>query len=166
MGVKTVTARSDIDADDLELLEAHLDGELTPAEAEAVLRRLSNEPTLAAQLERLGEERDLRRAAWTSLEPDAAHARATVSAAVAAAARAERARSAAAFAGRATAAAAVVLLAFAGGWMARGRVAPERPTIVVPASDGPYRDERPFITSGSGDGRPFPHPPRKESAAE
>lgn len=138
------------------MLEAHLDGELTPADAEAVCRRLAHEPRLARELERLQDQRAVRRAAWASLEPDAARARTAASAALAAAARAERARSAAALAGRATAAAAVVLLAFASGWMARGRVAPERPTIVVPASDGVHGDDHPFITSGSGDGPPFP----------
>ena len=159
-----MTSDTDINEADLGLLEAHLDGALTPAEAGAVARRLADEPRLAAALARLRDERAARMAAWSSYQPDTRHAEATASAAVAAAVRAERARSAAAFARRCTAAAAVVLVAFASGWMARGRIAPDpRPEVVVPAAEGAHADDRPFESSGSGDGPPFPATRRREA---
>lgn len=55
---------------DLELLESHLDGELTIAEDEALRERMNIEPELAAVLETLRSERDARRRAFVAMEPD------------------------------------------------------------------------------------------------
>lgn len=54
---------------DLELLENHLDGELSVAEEEALRERMNIEPELASVLETLRSERDARRSAFMSLEP-------------------------------------------------------------------------------------------------
>ena len=55
---------------DLELLESHLDGELTLAEDEALRERMNVEPELATVLETLRAERDARRGAFVAMEPD------------------------------------------------------------------------------------------------
>ena len=55
---------------DLELLESHLDGELTTAEEEALRDRMDIEPELATVLESLRSERDARRGAFLAMEPD------------------------------------------------------------------------------------------------
>ncbi len=55
--------------DDLELLEAHLDGELPPTEEESLGERLNAEPGLAAALKGLRLDRELRHRAWQSMEP-------------------------------------------------------------------------------------------------
>jgi anti-sigma factor RsiW len=55
---------------DLELLESHLDGELSVAEEEALRDRMNIEPELGAMLETLRAERDARRMAFVSMEPD------------------------------------------------------------------------------------------------
>ena len=138
--------------DDLDLLEAHLDGALAPDDAEALARRLGREPALAAALERVRETRAVRRAVWASYEPQAGHAERLTTAFVAAGKREERIRRAARLARRATAAAAVVLLAFAGGWVARGRLADEGASVARPVST----DDHAFDSSGAGDGPSFP----------
>jgi hypothetical protein len=137
--------------DDLETLEAHLDGALTPPEAEVLGRRLAADPALAEALERLRSQRDLRRAAWASYEPDESAAKSAAASVLAAAVREERWRRAVSNARRATAAAAVVLLAFAAGWAARGSLSPgARPPATLHAVDG--ADPHPFATSGGGSG--------------
>ena len=56
--------------DQLEMLEAYLDGEL-PAEQEgALLARLAAEPELAAAMDSIRAERDVRSAVWQACEPD------------------------------------------------------------------------------------------------
>ena len=55
---------------DLELLESHLDGELSVAEDEALRDRMNIELELATVLKSLRTERDARRAAFLSMEPD------------------------------------------------------------------------------------------------
>jgi hypothetical protein len=55
---------------DLELLESHLDGELSVADEEALRERMNIEPELGAMLETLRGERDARRMAFVSMEPD------------------------------------------------------------------------------------------------
>jgi anti-sigma factor RsiW len=55
---------------DLELLESHLDGELSVVEEEALRDRMNIEPELASVLETLRSERDARRMALVSFEPD------------------------------------------------------------------------------------------------
>jgi hypothetical protein len=141
------------DIDETDLLESLLDGELSPAEAEALGRRLGQEPRLAAELERLRAGRAERRAAIASLEPGDGEAEAVAENVIAAAVRSERLSRAATMARRATAAAAVMALAFAGGWMARGSAAPRNATPVRPVS---ANDDHPFATSGGGDTRSFP----------
>jgi hypothetical protein len=54
---------------DLELLESHLDGELSVAEDEALRDRMNIEPELASVLETLRAEREARRVAFVSMEP-------------------------------------------------------------------------------------------------
>jgi anti-sigma factor RsiW len=143
----------ELEWNDLDLLEAHLDAELSPADAEELGRRLGREPGLAAELQRLRAERAVRRAALASFEPGEREAEALAGHVIAAAGRAERWGRTAVFARRATAAAAVIALAFAGGWMARGRAAP--PTV-VPARPVADADDHPFASSGGGDMRSFP----------
>src|SRR5438445_11117719 len=58
--------------DQLELLEAYIDGELPAAEEDALRRRLESEPALASGLDSLRQEHDIRAAVWTSFEPGAA----------------------------------------------------------------------------------------------
>lgn len=55
---------------DLELLESHLDGELSVADDEALRERMNIEPELATVLETLRGERDARRGAFAMMEPD------------------------------------------------------------------------------------------------
>src|SRR5688500_7709374 len=55
---------------DLELLENHLDGELSTAEDEALRDRMNIEPELASALEMLRAEREARGNALRSMEPD------------------------------------------------------------------------------------------------
>ena len=57
-----------IDDGDLELLEAFLDDELTPAQDLQLRDRLTSEPTLASELEHLRAERKLRATMFSSLE--------------------------------------------------------------------------------------------------
>ena len=133
--------------EDVQLVEAYLDGALAPGESERLAGRLAREPHLVELVEALRAERAVRQAVWTSLEPDEAGAGATVSAAVSAAARQERLQHAIRRARRLTAAAAVIAIAFAGGWAARARLAgPQAARDVHPQSG--HR----FVTSGGGVG--------------
>ncbi len=135
-----------ISIDDLETLDAHLDGALTPPEAEALGRRLAAEPALAEALDRLRAERNVRRAVWASYEPDETAANSAAATVLAAAVREERWRRSVSIGRRATAAAAVLLLAFAAGWAARGKVSPgSRQTMRM-------GEPHPFFTSGGGSG--------------
>jgi anti-sigma factor RsiW len=142
----------DIWNDDAALLEAHLDGALSPPQTESLGRRLATEPALAAVLERLRAERAARQAVWSSYEPEPARAAAAAASALTVAERAERLRRTASHARRVTAAAAVVLLAFASGWVARGvrSVQPDAPESPDVQSGGSH----PFASSGAsaGDG--------------
>jgi hypothetical protein len=47
----------------------------------------------------------------------------------------------------------VIAIAFAGGWMARGRAAPQPALPLRPAAE---TDDHPFASSGGGDMRSFP----------
>ena len=58
---------------DLDQLETLLDGELTVDEEFALRQRITVEPALAAALERLRAERDLRSLVWRAVEPGEAH---------------------------------------------------------------------------------------------
>lgn len=122
--------------DDLELLEALLDGALTPAEAESLGRRLAGDPVLAAELQRLRGERTARRAVWESYEPGMQEAAGLSAAALAAATHTERLRRGMLLVRRGIALVAMVMVAFAGGWLARGMGSSHSP-ISKDASDGP-----------------------------
>jgi anti-sigma factor RsiW len=56
--------------DQMELLEAYLDGALSPDEVEAVRARLACEPALAAELDQLRAERAVRVSAFAAMEGD------------------------------------------------------------------------------------------------
>ena len=64
---------------DLEQLEALLDGELTVDDEYALRQRIASEPALAAALESLRAQRDLRSLVWRAAEPDEAQVGALVS---------------------------------------------------------------------------------------
>jgi hypothetical protein len=108
--------------EDLEVLENYLDGALAPREVERVTRRLSVDPDWADALDRLRAERAVRQAVWQSIEPDVPAAHAAGRAAAAAAVRADRSFRFARRLRRASGVAAGLLVAFAGGWLARGRL--------------------------------------------
>ena len=55
---------------DYELLESHLDGELSVAEDEALRDRMNIEPDLATALETLRSEREARVSTFRAMEPD------------------------------------------------------------------------------------------------
>jgi anti-sigma factor RsiW len=54
---------------DVEILEMYLDDALSDQDLAAVARRLADEPVMAAELERLRGERELRRQFFASLDP-------------------------------------------------------------------------------------------------
>jgi anti-sigma factor RsiW len=54
---------------DLELLETYLDDELSPSEQESLRRRLSSEPPLAAAMETLRDQRQMRSQWLSAAEP-------------------------------------------------------------------------------------------------
>src|SRR5690242_20553866 len=54
---------------DVELLEMYLDDALSDQDLAAVARRIAEEPVMAAELERLRAERNLRRQLFVSMEP-------------------------------------------------------------------------------------------------
>jgi hypothetical protein len=108
--------------EDLEVLENYVDGALSPREAERVTRRLALDAEWADALDRLRAERAVRQAVWQSAEPDVEAAYAAGRAAVAAAVRADRSFHFARRLRRASGVAAGLLIAFAGGWLARSRL--------------------------------------------
>jgi hypothetical protein len=131
---------------DVQLIEAHLDGVLAPEDAEALAGRLAREPALAALAQALRARRAVRAAVWAAGEPSAAEAHAVASRVILAAAGAERWRRAMLTARRATAVAALVMLAFAAGWMVRGRVHQGQFSV----SPGRAADSRPWALAGGG----------------
>jgi hypothetical protein len=119
--------------EDLESLESFLDGALEPAEAERVARRVALDSAWGRALDQLRSEQAVRREVWQSLEPDAAAAESAGSAAIQSARSADRWSGASRVARRASAVAAGLLVAFAGGWFARGRApAPAAPIVPPP----------------------------------
>src|SRR5262245_53586006 len=56
---------------DLEMMEALLDGELPEEQASALRQRMSTEPALAGVMDRLRSDRQLRAKLWQTLEPTA-----------------------------------------------------------------------------------------------
>jgi len=106
--------------DQLEMLEAYLDGELPATDEESLRQRIDAEPTLVAALEQLRGERAVRAAFWRSCEPTdtavsrvIAHVEAAVDRHNVWAYRLSHYRLPLAFA-------ASVLLAFTIGWIGRG----------------------------------------------
>jgi hypothetical protein len=59
-----------VSENDLELLETYLDGELNAREVDALIDRLRQEPVLAAAMEALKGQRELRLCVWQSCEAD------------------------------------------------------------------------------------------------
>ena len=57
---------------DVEQLEAYVDGELTTTEEDALRARMSGEPMLAEAMKRVRADRDIRMAVWKSFEPSEA----------------------------------------------------------------------------------------------
>ena len=119
--------------DEIETLESYLDGALPAGDAEAVSRRVADEPALAAALDQLRAGRAAREAVWRALEPDPASAEAFGRRAAAHAVRQDRFARATRFARRASAVAACVVLSFIGGWVARGRPATPAPDAAAAA---------------------------------
>jgi hypothetical protein len=64
---------------EIELLETLLDGELADEQADSLRKRIAVEPALAAQWNQLRLNRDARRQAWRTMEPDDAKVAALVS---------------------------------------------------------------------------------------
>ena len=120
--------------EDLEILENYLDGALSPREADRVTRRAALDPEWAAALDSLRAERAVRQAVWESGEPDVPAAHAAGRAAVAAAVRSDRYVRLARLFRRVSGVAAGVLIAFAGGWVARGKLSSR---AAAPAPSGP-----------------------------
>ena len=104
--------------EDLELLEAHLDGALNAGEAAALRDRLSREAELAAVLENLRTDRAMRQKVWALLEPTDAKLEQFVG-------RVSRASTRRSWLIRplriAAAVAACVVLSFFAGWQFRGK---------------------------------------------
>ena len=130
---------------DLELLDAHLDGELPAEQAEELRVRLDVDPSLAAALEALRAERGVRQQAWRSMEPadDAAVDRFAdrAIAATRSTSRRERFDFVLTKLKQVAAAAACVAIGFSVGWLGRGgdigRMGSGTPTTVV---EGPVAD--------------------------
>ena len=108
--------------EELEILEGYLDGALAPDEAERVSHRLAHDALLAHALDRVRAERSVRQAVWQSLEPEPVTVDRSTHDALTAAFSADRSRRLGRFVRRASAVAAGLLIAFAGGWVSRGRV--------------------------------------------
>src|SRR5688572_9327850 len=107
--------------EELQLLEAYTDGELTTGEEDALRQRLKNESELAAALESVRAQRETRTAVWKSYEPTPAaverviaHVERAVDRHNAWAYRLARWRVPAA-------AAACILIGFSVGWLGRGK---------------------------------------------
>lgn len=122
--------------EDLELLESYVDGELPAPQEDALRRRLEAEPQLAATLETLRGERDVRAAVFAGYEPSEAAVRRVVG-------NIERkVDQHRAWAYRLskyrvpTAAAACILIGFMVGWIGRGGSGGPAPLNTSPAGGG------------------------------
>ena len=128
--------------EELELLESYLDGALAPAEEERDRRRVARDAAWAGALDRLRAERSVRQAVWQSLEPDLASAERAGDDAARGALGADRARRSSRFARRASAVAAGLVIAFVGGWAARGRVGEPAGPVAPAEFQGALTDDR------------------------
>jgi hypothetical protein len=123
--------------DDVELLEAHLDGALSPEEHERLTGRLCREAQLGDALAALRAERSVRRQAFSSFEPDPQAADAFASHAVALVEKQDRWRRTSRLLRRVSAVAAGFAIAFAGGWVARGSASADpAPTVAASGTAG------------------------------
>ncbi|HEX4056642.1 MAG TPA: hypothetical protein VHX86_20470 [Tepidisphaeraceae bacterium] len=116
---------------DVELLHAYVDGELPVAECEGIWRRLTIEPDLMAELDRLRADHAVRTMVWTSLEPTDQHV-ARLEAGVMRATRREDLMDRLHWITRlVTTVAALVLFGFTVGWLGRERyiVSPNLATV-------------------------------------
>ena len=127
--------------EELEVLENYLDGALSPREADRVTRRAALDPECAAALDRLRAERAMRQAVWQSNEPDPAAAHSAGRAALTAAIRADRRFRFTRHLRRASGVAAGLLIAFAGGWVARGLRSSPAPAPAPLMSSAPAATE-------------------------
>lgn len=109
-----------VDNDTHDTLQELLDGQLSPAAALEISRRLGADSALAQSLEQMEEDRDWRVQAWRSLEPDDAAAGQLAGAIISSVRRDDRRRRLMVWA-RGPAVAAACLAVFAAGWVARGR---------------------------------------------
>ena len=114
--------------DDLQELDALLDDALSAWEAEQLRRRIGAEPALAAALDGLRADREVRRQVWQAAEPADAEAGAFARRVVKSARSRERWRRLARLSTFAAAAAAC----FVAGWVGKGVVGPARATPTGP----------------------------------
>lgn len=109
-----------VSENELETLDAFLDGELPGDEAAALQRRIDAEPALASALQSLRQERGVRAQSWRAMEPSPASIQRLMSAVEHKldnyANWAQRLRNLK----RITAAAACIVVGFLVGWMGRG----------------------------------------------
>jgi S1-C subfamily serine protease len=127
---------------DLDLLEEYLDGELAPDEADRVRARLTGEPQLAAALEDIRSQRDIRAALWRENEPSEGEAQAFAARVVTAARKQDNWTRIGRYARFGSAAAACLLVGFFAGWLGRDKgsgvaIGQIGPTPVFEVVDGP-----------------------------
>jgi hypothetical protein len=114
---------------DVELLEAHLDGELSSQEDTALRSRLASDPDLSTELSALRAHREIRIELFESFEPDDQAVKNLVLGVrkqiTRDAIRGDRIRILRYIAS----AAAVVLFSFSAGWLGKGKVATPAPSV-------------------------------------
>jgi len=106
-----------VDERDVELLEMYLDGELSARDQAALEQRMRANDEIDEELQRLRDERQLRKAVFASLEADAATTERLMQRVQAGMGQRKEWLRAWRRVGFASAAAAVVALAFIGGWI-------------------------------------------------
>jgi hypothetical protein len=120
---------------DIELLEAHLDGELSSQEDGALRGRLASDPDLASELTTLRTHREIRIEVFESFEPDDQTVKQLVLGVRKQinrdALRGDRIR----ILRYIGSAAAVVLFSFSAGWLGKGRVATQPPPAQIVAQN-------------------------------
>lgn len=104
---------------DLDLLEEYLDDALDTGEIARVRGRLADEPALAAALNEIRMQRDVRQAAWADFEPAEQQARQFASATIREARRQDNWRRVARYSRFGSVAAACVLVGIFVGWLGR-----------------------------------------------
>jgi anti-sigma factor RsiW len=145
---------------DLELLEMYLDDALSDRELAEVARRIADEPAVAAEVERLRAERDLRRQVFASLEPTGAAVDRLLGRVDESIRRRSGWEKQIKWVRFAAAAAACVVIGFTTGYLGRGpssqpgtpiaqnpanNVAPTAPTQLATGNDNTQRDRITFV---------------------